>query len=245
MAKNCCPSNSSSSGRLRQQPSVAKNCWSSSSLSSGRIRQEPSKLKSRAQVARELPPSPQGRLRHQRPRSAGYDCVNNATVREGRVWLPKQHHRLESPRSRGVGTPRVCRPADYLPPGTVGQWPPATGQWWNERRGGDPKTDQRKEELSKQLGGEGRGPENPGVVAPLTFCKLSRQLLVGLNEHRWRRTKSTASSTSRWVTPPHDAHRSVGLGRFFAPPAHPGQHHHFAPHDEVEEQCVRSRFRTL
>ena len=40
---------------------------------------------SRAQVARELPPSPQGRLRHQRPRSAGYDCVNNATVREGRV----------------------------------------------------------------------------------------------------------------------------------------------------------------
>ena len=42
-------------------------------------------VKSRAQVARELPPSPQGRLRHQRPRSAGYDCVNNATVREGRV----------------------------------------------------------------------------------------------------------------------------------------------------------------
>ena len=42
-------------------------------------------VKSRAQVARELPPSPQGRLRHQRPRSAGYDCVNNATVRKGRV----------------------------------------------------------------------------------------------------------------------------------------------------------------
>ena len=41
-----------------------------------------------------------------------------------------------------MGTPRVCRPADYLPPGTVGQWPPATGQWWNERRGGDPRTDQ-------------------------------------------------------------------------------------------------------
>ena len=86
----------------------------------------------------------------------------------------------------------MCRPADYLPSGTVGQWPPATGQWWNERRGGDPKTDrasqrggvpktdratqrggdpktdQRKEELSKQLGVEGKGPENPGVVAPLT-----------------------------------------------------------------------------
>ena len=34
---------------------------------------------------RELPQSPQGRLRHQRSRSAGYDCVINATVREGRV----------------------------------------------------------------------------------------------------------------------------------------------------------------
>ena len=35
----------------------------------------------------------------------------------------------------------MCKPADYLPSGTVGQWPPATGQWWNERRGGDPRTD--------------------------------------------------------------------------------------------------------
>ena len=42
-------------------------------------------VKSRAQVSREFPPSPQGRLRHQRSRSAGYDCVNNATVRKGRV----------------------------------------------------------------------------------------------------------------------------------------------------------------
>ena len=60
-------------------------------------------------------------------RSAGYDCVNNATIRKGRVWLPK-HYRFETPRSRGVGTLRDGRPADYLPPGTVGQWPPATGR---------------------------------------------------------------------------------------------------------------------
>ena len=40
------------------------------------------------------------------------------------------------------------------------------------------KNDLRKEDLSKQLGCEGKGPENPGVVAPLTFYKLSRQLLV-------------------------------------------------------------------
>ena len=71
--------------------------------------------------------------------TAGYDCVNNATVREGRVWLPKQHHLLATPRSRGVGTPRVAGPADYLPSGSVGQWYPVTGQWWNELQGGDPK----------------------------------------------------------------------------------------------------------
>ena len=40
------------------------------------------------------------------------------------------------------GHPSCSRPADYLPSGTVGQWPPATGQWWNERRGGDLITDQ-------------------------------------------------------------------------------------------------------
>ena len=54
----------------------------------------------------------------------------------------------------------------------------ATQKQTVRHRGGDPKTDQRKEELSKQLGLEGRGPENPGVVAPLFFCKLSRQLLT-------------------------------------------------------------------
>ena len=70
--------------------------------------------------------------------------------------------------------PSCGRPADYLPSGTVGQWHPVTGQWWNELQGGDPKTDQvtqgltqnsragnpkrkrpnchRKEELSKQRG---------------------------------------------------------------------------------------------
>ena len=48
-----------------------------------------------------------------------------------------------------MGTPRVCRPADYLPSGTVGQWPPATGQWWNERRGGDPTTDQATKGLTQ------------------------------------------------------------------------------------------------
>ena len=131
-------------------------------------------------------PVPQGRLRHQRECSAGsfasptppfrrVDCVINET------W----------PRNRGVGPPS-CDPAP-LTTSLRGLWVSGnagTGQWWNVRRGGDqktdratqrggdPKTDQQKEELSKQLGCEGRRPENPGVVAPLIFCKLSRQLLA-------------------------------------------------------------------
>ena len=40
-------------------------------------------------------------------------CADNATVREGRVGLPKQHHLFASPRSRGVGTLCVAR---WLPP---------------------------------------------------------------------------------------------------------------------------------
>ena len=31
------------------------------------------------------------------------------------------------------GHPLCGRPADYLPPGTVGQWPPAIVQWWTEK----------------------------------------------------------------------------------------------------------------
>ena len=100
-------------------------------------------------------------------------------LKDRRVRLRKQRHR-----SRGQGMaaettppfsdthPSCGRPADDLPSGTVGQWHPVTGQWWNELQGGDPKTDQvtqtqnsragnpmrkrpnchRKEELSKQCG---------------------------------------------------------------------------------------------
>ena len=60
-----------------------------------------------------------------------------------RAGIPKRlrpNCQCMSPRSRGVGTLRVCRPADYLPPGTVGQWPPVTGQWWVEQQGCDPGT---------------------------------------------------------------------------------------------------------
>ena len=98
---------------------------------------------------------------------AGYDCQNNTTVRR---------------RPEAVGwAPLVCSgTTDYLlrDCGSVGTPAPSNGGT-NEgaatqktdrssQRGGDPKTDQQKEELSKQLGCERKGPENPGVVAPLT-----------------------------------------------------------------------------
>ena len=51
------------------------------------------------------------------------------------------------------GHPSCGRPADKVPSGTMGQWPPATGQWWNERRGGDPKTDQVTQGADSHLPG--------------------------------------------------------------------------------------------
>ena len=45
-----------------------------------------------------------------------------------------------------MGTPRCGRPADYLPSGTVGQWPPATRQRWavqKERRPENRPSDER------------------------------------------------------------------------------------------------------
>ena len=60
------------------------------------------------------------------------------TAKQGR--LLHQRHSFSTPRCRGVGT-LVGRPADYLPPGTVGQWLPVPVQWRTVSKGGDPKTD--------------------------------------------------------------------------------------------------------
>ena len=132
------------------------------------------------QVVREFPQSPQGRLRQQRPRSAGSSasstrmfrrvvCVTNAPVPQGR--LRNQRNVALIP----WGGPPSCDPAPLTTSfGTVGQWERRHRAMVKERRGGDPKTDRatqrggdpktdlRKEGLSKQLGCEGRGPENPG-----------------------------------------------------------------------------------
>ena len=50
------------------------------------------------------------------------------------------------------GYPLYGRPTDYLPPGTVGQWPPATGQWWTVLKGGDPKAGQAKKVTTRTPG---------------------------------------------------------------------------------------------
>ena len=79
-------------------------------------------------------------------RVAGYDCVNNATVREGQGMAAKQvgGPLLSDAQKPWGGAPlaRSDGTAGYLPSGTVGQWQTVLWQWWNERRGGDPKTDQ-------------------------------------------------------------------------------------------------------
>ena len=148
-----------------------------------------------------------------------------------------------------------CDPAPLTTSfGTVGQWERRHRAMVERTKGRRPKnrpcdTKGRRPKNRPAKGGtleatwgRGEGTREPWRRGATDFCKLSRQLLVGLNEHRWRRTKSTASSTSRWVTPPHDAHR-VGLRRFSHHP--PTQEQSFRSNDEVEEQCVRSRFRTL
>ena len=97
---------------------------------------------------------------------AGYDCVNNATVRELKGGEPRTDHSMKGDDSdpglasrRGcvltattsspeaVGwAPLVGRPAYYFLPGTV-------GQWWSEGRGGDPKTDQVTQGADSELPG--------------------------------------------------------------------------------------------
>ena len=108
---------------------------------------------------------------------AGYDCFDNATVEK-------------SPDAAGRA-PCVCKLAGYLPPGTVGQWRPATLQWRTESRAATRKPTRRgrlgpragipKRKLpncQRQKGTLGsawaatthcerKEPENPGVVAPL------------------------------------------------------------------------------
>ena len=67
-----------------------------------------------------------------------HDCLHNATV-ERDAQMPWGGH------------PLCGKPADYLPPGTVGQWPPATFTMADRVRGGVPIT-VKKERLGPWAG---------------------------------------------------------------------------------------------
>ena len=58
-------------------------------------------------------------------------------------WQPKETVPLlplQDAQKQWGGHPSCDGIADYLPSGTVGQWPPATGPWWNVLKGRRPKT---------------------------------------------------------------------------------------------------------
>ena len=127
-------------------------------------------------------PVPQGRLRHQRACSAGSCASPTPPFRS--VELRNQRNVAQKPWG---GLPS-CDPAP-LTTSFRGLWVSGnagTGQWWNVRRGGDPKktdratqrggdpkTVQRKEELSKQLGCEGEeGTREPWRRGATDFLQV-------------------------------------------------------------------------
>ena len=90
--------------------------------------------------------------------------------------LPSRARLLESTPLRVAqkpwcGHPRCGRPADYLPSGTVSQWPPATLQWRTEQKGGNPKTGHPTKETTRTAGWH---PEEKEAQLPLVSKRYSR-----------------------------------------------------------------------
>ena len=113
--------------------------------------------KSAGSSASPTPPFRRVRLRQQRHRSQGQGMTAETTPPFGDAQKPWGGH-------------PSCDPAPLTTSfGTVGQWERGhRGNGGTNEGAATQKPTELKEELSKQLGGEGRGPENPGVVAPLT-----------------------------------------------------------------------------
>ena len=135
------------------------------------------------------------------------------------------------------GHPWLGRPADYLPPGTVGQWLPAPcnggpsaraatleptrrqrGLTQNSRAGNPKRTrpNCRKNENSQRgwhQSTKGRGPKNPaaqeveGVAAPLASTWLLRQLLDPEREET-----QDASGVAQPEVCPHVSHGRLDTG---------------------------------
>ena len=92
------------------------------------------------------------------------------------------------------GHPSCGRPADYLPSGSVGQWHPVTGQWWNELQGGDPKTDQVTQGADSKLPGW-QPKEKSGPTA--TERRNSRISVGGICAKKGRGTKDLSVRSGR------------------------------------------------
>ena len=150
------------------------------------------------------------RCRRVTSRTAGYDCENNATVSELEGGDPRTDHSKKGTTRTRAGIPKRLRPIAQMPRGghpscdtaplttsLRGLWvsgSAGTGQWWNVRRGGDPKADQVTQGADSELPGwqpketasfsatdkrnsrnsvggisapNGRRAKNPGVAAPL------------------------------------------------------------------------------
>ena len=101
-----------------------------------------------------------------------------------------------------------CDPAPLTTSfGTVGQWERRHRAMVERTKGRRPKnrpsvTKGRRPKNRPAKGGtleatwvRGEGSREPWRCGATDFYKLSRQLLVGLNEHRRRRAKSTTSRT--------------------------------------------------
>ena len=101
-----------------------------------------------------------------------------------------------------------CDPAPLTTSfGTVGQWERRHRAMVERTKGRRPKnrpsvTKGRRPNNRPAKGGtleatwvRGEGSREPWRCGAIYFYKLSRQLLVGLNEHRRRRAKSTTSRT--------------------------------------------------
>ena len=162
--ENCWTSSSSSSGRLRQEPSITKNCCTSS------LKYGFSKWKSRAQVAESClkvrrvdcvtnAPVPQGTTALSTPPfvRAGYDCRNNTTVLkrpEAAGWAPLVCAGPLTTSLRGLWV------SGLLPPGNGGTNEGAATQKPTERHKGaatQKPTSERRNSRSN-LGARGGDP---------------------------------------------------------------------------------------
>ena len=86
--------------------------------------------------------------------------------------------------------PSVCAGPLTTSLWTVGQWPPATGRWWNARRGGDPKTDQVTQGADSEL--PGLATQRESGPTP-TEKRNSRNSVGGISAQEGRGPKDTSA----------------------------------------------------